>query len=336
MFLKNKKILITGADGFIGSHLAEELAQMGCTVRAFVYYNSFNSWGWLDSLPQDIKEKLDVFAGDIRDPNGVRQAMQGCDIVMHLAALVAIPYSYHSPDSYVDTNIKGTLNILQAARQLTIEKVIHTSTSEVYGTARYVPINEEHPLQGQSPYSATKIAADQLAMSFYSSFGTPVSIIRPFNTYGPRQSARAVIPAIISQIVSGQRNIKLGAVYPTRDFNYIEDTVQGFISAAKSKNSSGEVINIGSNFEISIGDLVEVIADIMQVKIDIQTEEVRLRPKKSEVERLWADNSKAYRLLGWEPRYGNKKGLKEGLKKTIDWFSDPDNLKKYRTNTYNI
>jgi dTDP-glucose 4,6-dehydratase len=277
-----------------------------------------------------------VFAGDIRDPHGVKEAMQGCDVVIHLAALVAIPYSYHSPDTYLDTNAKGTLNILQAARHLDIKKVVCTSTSEVYGTARYVPIDEEHPLQGQSPYSATKIAADQMALAFHKSFGTPVAIIRPFNTYGPRQSARAVIPAVITQIASGQRVIKLGAVHPTRDFNYIKDTVRGFIAVAKSDVSVGEVINIGSNYEISIGVLVEIIAEIMQVKVEIQTEQERLRPEKSEVERLWADNSKAKKLTGWEPQYTGQEGLKRGLTETIAWFSDMDNLKKYRSGIYNL
>jgi len=334
--LKNRKILVTGADGFIGSHLSEELVRSGCDVRAFVLYNSFNSWGWLDHTPQDIQDSLDVFAGDIRDPHGVKDAMKGCDIVIHLAALIAIPYSYHSPDTYVDTNIKGTLNILQAARSLGVAKVVHTSTSEVYGTARYVPIDEDHPLQGQSPYSATKIAADQLSLSFYRSFDTPVAIIRPFNTYGPRQSARAVIPSVITQIASGQLQIKLGSLHPTRDFSYIKDTVRGFISAAESDAVVGEVINTGTNSEISIGKLVELIADIMQVKVDILSEQKRLRPKKSEVERLWADNSKARKLTGWEPEYAGLNGLKRGLQETVDWFCNPENLKKYRSNIYNI
>lgn len=336
MNMKYKKILITGADGFIGSHLTEALARSGQNVRAMVLYNSFNSRGWLDHVARDIQDNVEVFAGDIRDPNGVKEAMQGCDLVMHLAALVAIPYSYHSPDSYVDTNIKGTLNILQAARQLDVEKIVHTSTSEVYGTARYVPINEEHPLQGQSPYSATKIGADQLAMAFYYSFNTPVAIIRPFNTYGPRQSARAVIPTVVSQIASGQRTIKLGNLSPTRDFNYIADTVRGFISVAESDSAVGEVINIGSNYEISIGQLVKYIAGIMQTEISIQSDQIRLRPAKSEVERLWADNAKAKMLLGWEPEYAGPEGLKRGLRETINWFSNSENLKKYRTDVYNL
>lgn len=336
MDLKNKKILVTGADGFIGSHLTEALVRRGCNVRAFVYYNSFNSWGWLDSSPLDIREKIEVFAGDIRDPHGVKQAMQGCDVVMHLAALIAIPYSYHSPDTYVDTNIKGTLNILQAARDLGVEKVVHTSTSEVYGTARYIPIDEEHPLQGQSPYSATKIGADQIALSFYRSFNVPVSIIRPFNTYGPRQSARAVIPAIITQIAAGQRELRLGSLHPTRDFNYVDDTVKGFIAIAESDKSLGEVINIGSNYEISIGDLVQTIIDIMKADIEIKTDDNRLRPEKSEVERLWADNKKAALLTGWQPEYACLDGLRRGLQETIEWFSDPNNLQRYKTGVYNI
>lgn len=297
MNLRGKKILVTGADGFIGSHLTEELVRQGHDVKAFVMYNSFNSWGWLDSSAKEICQELEVFAGDIRDPHGVKQAMKGCDVVLHLAALIAIPYSYHSPDTYVDTNIKGTLNILQAARELDVEKIVHTSTSEVYGTARFVPISEEHPLQGQSPYSASKIGADQMAISFYNSFNLPVSIIRPFNTYGPRQSARAVIPTIITQIASGQTQIKLGSVHPTRDFNYVRDTVQGFISIASSDQSTGEVINIGSNFEVSIGETAQIIAEIMGVELEIITDDQRLRPEKSEVERLWADSTKAKNYL---------------------------------------
>jgi len=330
------KILITGADGFIGSHLTEELIRQGNEVRAFVLYNSFNSWGWLDSAPAQIKADLDVFAGDIRDPNGVRQAMKGCDTVLHLAALIAIPYSYHSPDTYVDTNIKGTLNVLQAARDLGVSRVVHTSTSEVYGTAQFVPITELHPLQGQSPYSATKIAADQLAYSFYSSFDLPVSIIRPFNTYGPRQSARAVLPTIITQIENGIKNLKLGSLHPTRDFNYVKDTVRGFISVAKADAAVGQVINIGSNYEISIGDSVKMIADIMDVEITIETDDIRLRPIKSEVERLWADNTKAFELCGWRPEYSGKDGFRRGLEETISWFKNADNLSQYKSNEYVI
>lgn len=330
-----KKILVTGADGFIGSHLTEELVRRGSDVRAFVLYNSFNSWGWLDHTSKEIKGALDVFAGDIRDPYGVKTAMQGCDTVLHLAALIAIPYSYHSPDTYVDTNIKGTLNVLQAARELGVRKVVHTSTSEVYGTALAVPINEDHPLQGQSPYSATKIGADQLAISFYRSFDVPVAIIRPFNTYGPRQSARAVIPSIITQIAAGKRTLKLGALHPTRDFNYVKDTVSGFVAIADSEVAVGEVINIGSNFEVSIGDTVRLIAEVMGVSIDVQTDNDRLRPEKSEVERLWADNGKAKRLLGWEPTYGGLEGFRRGLQETAEWFADSRNLAGYKVDIYN-
>lgn len=333
---KKSKILITGADGFIGSHLTEELVRRGHDVRAFVLYNSFNSWGWLDQTDQQIKKQLDVFSGDVRDPYGVKKAMDGCDVVLHLAALIAIPYSYHSPDTYVDTNVKGTLNIVQAARELGVSKVVHTSTSEVYGTAQFVPITEEHPLQGQSPYSASKIGADQIAMSFYSSFETPVSIIRPFNTYGPRQSARAVIPTIITQIANGQRKLKLGAIHPTRDFNYVSDTVEGFIAVAESDRSVGEVVNIGSNFEVSIGDTVKLIAEVMGADVEIETDEVRIRPENSEVERLWAENKKARELLGWSPKYGEGDGLRRGLKETAEWFSDPENLRNYKSDIYNL
>ncbi len=329
-----RKVLVTGADGFIGSHLTEHLVAEGYEVRAFVLYNSFNSWGWLDQSP--VREGLDVFAGDIRDPHGVRKAMEGCDAVLHLAALIAIPYSYHSPDTYVDTNVKGTLNIVQAARELGVSKVVHTSTSEVYGTARFVPITEEHPLQGQSPYSATKIGADQIAMSFYNAFDTPVAVIRPFNTYGPRQSARAVIPTVISQIAAGQRRLKLGALHPTRDFNYVADTVRGFVSVLESDESVGEVINIGSNFEISIGDTVRLIADVMGADVEVETDAVRLRPEKSEVDRLWADNAKARRLTGWEPAYAGRDGLRRGLQETVAWFTREENLRGYKTGIYNI
>lgn len=330
------KILVTGADGFIGSHLTEELVRQGYDVRAFVYYNSFNSWGWLDRSPSEIRSSIEVFAGDIRDPYGVKEAMKGCTHVLHLASLIAIPYSYHSPATYIDTNINGTLNIVQAARELEIEKVVHTSTSEVYGTAQYVPINESHPLQGQSPYSASKIGADQIALSFYRSFNTPVAVIRPFNTYGPRQSARAVIPTIISQLASGKTTIKLGAISPTRDFNYVKDTVNGFISMMNSSKSTGEVINIGSDYEVSIGETAEIIAEIMGVNLKIETDEQRLRPEKSEVERLWADNNKAKELLGWEPQYGGKDGFRRGLKETIEWFTNPKNLSQYKADVYNI
>jgi len=331
-----QKVLITGADGFIGSHLTEKLVRSGRTVRAFVFYNSFNSWGWLDHSEAEIKKSLDVFAGDIRDPHGIKQAMKGCDVVFHLAALIAIPYSYHSPDTFVDTNIKGTLNVVQAARELGVSKVVHTSTSEVYGTAKFVPISEDHPLQGQSPYSASKIGADQIAMSFCHAFNIPLSIIRPFNTYGPRQSARAVIPTIITQIAIGRRKIRLGSLNPTRDFNFINDTVHGFMAIAESKKSIGEVINIGSNFEISIGETANMIAEVMETDIEIETELGRLRPDKSEVDRLWADNTKAKKLTGWEPKFTGKEGFRRGLTETVKWFANPDNLKKYKADMYNI
>jgi len=330
------KILITGADGFIGSHLTEALVKSGHEVRAFVLYNSFNSWGWLDHCDEAVKGKFEVFPGDIRDPHGVRTAMKGCDVVLHLAALIAIPYSYHSPDTYVETNIKGTLNVVQAARDLSVTKVVHTSTSEVYGTAQFVPMTEAHPLQGQSPYSASKIGADQLAMSFYTSFGTPVTILRPFNTYGPRQSARAVIPTIITQIANGKRQIKLGAVHPTRDFSYVADTVAGFMAALNADRSIGEVINIGSNFEISIGDTVCAIAEVMGVEIEILTDEQRLRPEKSEVERLLASNIKARELLTWQPQYGGLNGFRRGLVETVAWFRSPSNVASYKSEIYNL
>jgi NAD dependent epimerase/dehydratase len=330
------KILVTGADGFIGSHLTEALVRQGFAVRAFVLYNSFNSWGWLDSCGADVKGQFEVFAGDVRDPNGVRQAMRDCTSVLHLAALIAIPYSYHSPDTYVDTNVKGTLNVLQAARDLGIEKVVHTSTSEVYGTAQFVPITEEHPLRGQSPYSATKIGADQLALSFHAAFNTPVTVIRPFNTYGPRQSARAVIPTVITQIASGERKLRLGALHPTRDFSYVADTAEGFIAALRASGTEGQVINIGSGFEISIGDTVSAIASVMGVNVEVTTDEQRMRPANSEVERLFAAVEKAGRLLNWAPRYGGLDGFKRGLAHTVDWFCDPVNLARYKTTLYNL
>lgn len=330
------KILVTGADGFIGSHLTEQLVRQGHDVRAFVYYNSFGHRGWLDSSPADIQDALDYFAGDVRDPYGVKTAMQGCDAVLHLAALIGIPYSYHSPDAYVDTNIKGTLNVVQAARELGVHRVVHTSTSEVYGTAKYVPIDEDHPLQGQSPYSATKIGADQIALSFHKSFGTPISVVRPFNTFGPRQSARAVIPTIITQIANGERRIKLGSLHPTRDFNYVSDTVRGFLAALQSERALGEVINIGSNYEISIGATAALIAEVMDAKIEIFTDDQRLRPDASEVERLWAANAKAKILLDWSPAYAGLDGLRRALRETIDWFVEPDNLRHYKHGIYNI
>lgn len=330
------RILITGADGFIGSHLTEALVRGGHTVRAFVLYNSFNSWGWLDHCAEDVKGHFDVFSGDVRDPNGVRTAMRGCDAVLHLAALIGIPYSYHSPDTYVDTNIKGTLNVVQAARDLGVSRVIHTSTSEVYGTAQFVPITEEHPLQGQSPYSATKIGADQIALSFHKAFATPVVVLRPFNTYGPRQSARAVIPTIIMQIASGKRSIKLGAVTPTRDFNYVSDTVAGFVATLDAPAAVGQVINLGSAYEISVGDTARTVAELMSAHIEIEVDADRLRPEASEVDRLLACNDKARRLLGWQPHYAGADGLRRGLAETIAWFEQRTNLAGYKVDRYNV
>jgi len=331
-----KRVLVTGADGFIGSHLTEALVRAGYDVRAFVMYNSFNSWGWLDDTPLELQGQFEVFAGDVRDPNGVRVAMRDCDAVLHLAALIAIPYSYHSPDSYVDTNIKGTLNVVQAARDHGLERVIHTSTSEVYGTAQFVPMTEDHPLQGQSPYSASKIGADQIAMSFHRSFGTPIVTLRPFNTYGPRQSARAVIPTIITQIAAGKQSIQLGAVHPTRDFNFVSDTVRGFLAALTSANIEGEVINIGSSYEISVGETAQLIASVMNVNVELVVHDERLRPKMSEVDRLFACNLKAETLLGWSPQFGGLAGLRQGLSKTVEWFSNPINLARYKTGIYNL
>ena len=332
MELKNKKILVTGSDGFIGSHLVEWLLDKGCQVRAFVYYNSFNSWGWLDSLPKEKLNQIDVFAGDIRDTNGVRKAMHGMDMVFHLAALIAIPFSYHSPDSYVDTNIKGTLNILQAVRDVGCERVLITSTSEVYGTAKYVPIDEDHPFQGQSPYSATKIGADRLAESFYRSFNTPVTIVRPFNTYGPRQSARAVIPTVITQLLAGAAEIKLGSLHPTRDFNYVKDTVAGFIAIAEAPNTIGEEINIASQQEISVGELSQIIIDAINPSARIFSEDTRLRPEKSEVERLLGSNEKIKRLTRWKPATS----LKQGIRDTIVWFRQEENMRRYKWDIYNV
>lgn len=333
---RQKKILVTGADGFIGSHLTEALVKKGFNTKAFVLYNSFNSWGWLDYTPKNIRSEIDIFQGDIRDPFCVKKALADCDSVFHLAALIAIPYSYHAPSSYVETNISGTLNILQAAEDLKLESVVHTSTSEVYGSAEFVPITEDHPLKGQSPYSATKIGADQMALAFHRSFETPVSIIRPFNTYGPRQSARAVIPTVISQIASGKTEISLGDLSPTRDFSFVEDTVDGFISTLGCDNIFGNVMNLGTGFEISIQKTVEMIADVMGVPITIKSDEKRLRPAKSEVTRLCSDNTKIKRLTGWEPKYKGRDGLKKGLEKTIAWFTDPGNLSQYKTDIYNL
>lgn len=324
------KVLVTGSDGFIGSHLTEELVKKGYQVRAFVYYNSFNTWGWLDVLPQEIMKSVEVFQGDIRDPNGVEEAVKDVDAVFHLAALIAIPFSYYSPDTYVDTNIKGTLNVLQSARKLGTKRVLVTSTSEVYGTAQYVPIDENHPFQGQSPYSATKIGADRLAESFYRSFQLPVTIVRPFNTYGPRQSARAVIPTIITQLLAGKTEIKLGALTPTRDFNYVKDTVNGFISIYESEKLIGEEINIATQKEIAIGELAEELIRQINPKAKIICDEKRFRPKKSEVNRLLGGNKKILSLTNWKPMYS----LEEGLKETISFFKD--NLDKYKVEIYNI
>lgn len=324
------KVLVTGADGFIGSHLTEELVKKGYEVKAFTYYNSFGTWGWLDSMPKEIMDYVEIFSGDIRDPNGVRTAVKGVEEVFHLAALIAIPFSYHSPDSYVDTNIKGTLNVLQAVRDFDVSRVLITSTSEVYGTAQYVPIDEKHPFQGQSPYSATKIGADRLAESFYRSFGTPVSIVRPFNTYGPRQSARAVIPTIISQLLTGQKEIKLGSLTPTRDFNYVKDTVSGFIAIAESNETIGQEINIATQKEISIGELAQEIIGQINPAAKIVCEEERLRPEKSEVNRLLGCNKKIKELTDWEPQYT----LKQGIEETIGWIRK--NLAVYKTDIYNI
>lgn len=325
-----KNVIVTGADGFIGSHLTEELIKAGYNVKAFVYYNSFNNWGWLDTFPKNILNEIEIFQGDIRDPNGVKEAIKGADAVFHLAALIAIPFSYHSPDTYVDTNIKGTLNVLQAARQLQTERILVTSTSEVYGTAQYVPIDEQHPYQGQSPYSATKIGADRLAESFYRSFNLPVTIVRPFNTYGPRQSARAVIPTIITQLLSGKKEIKLGALSPTRDFNYVKDTANGFIEIYKSERTVGEEINIATQQEISIGELAEELIKQINADAQIVCDEERLRPQKSEVNRLLGANEKIKKLTNWRPQYT----FQEGLAETIQFLKS--NLDKYKPDIYNL
>lgn len=332
MEIRNKKVLITGGSGFIGSHITEQLLEKGCDVRVFVHYNSFNRWGWIDYFPADKKKNIGIFTGDIRDPNGVREAMKGCEVVFHLAALIGIPYSYHSPDTYVDTNVKGTLNILQAARQLSVSRIIHTSTSEVYGTAQFVPITEEHPVNPQSPYAATKVSADFMALTFFRSFETPIVVVRPFNTYGPRQSARAIIPTIITQLIHGSGKVTLGSTSPTRDLNFVKDTARGFILAAESEVALGEVINLGSNYEISVGDLAHKIASLMGKEILIESSEERLRPEKSEVERLWAANRKAMKLLGWQPSFD----LESGLKETINWFSIPENMEFYKAGFYTI
>lgn len=328
------KVLVTGAGGFIGSHLTEMLVRSGRDIRAFVQYNSVGSWGWLDS--NEVDDEFDVFSGDIRDPDGVRTAMQDCGSVLHLAALIGIPYSYHSPSSYVDTNVKGTLNVLQAARDLGVGHVVHTSTSEVYGTAQFVPITEDHPLRGQSPYSASKIGADQIAFSYHTSFGLPVTILRPFNTYGPRQSTRAIIPTVITQIVGGSRRLHLGALHPTRDFNFVTDTATAFVDALNSEGGVGEVVNVGSDFEVSIGDTVRIISEVMEVEVEVEVDDQRLRPEKSEVERLWASNMKARQLLGWEPAYGGGEGFRRGIGESVAWFSDPSNRSGLRTDRYVI
>ena len=329
------KILVTGADGFIGSHVVETLVKSGHEVRAFVLYNSFNSWGWLDDSDKSVRESIDVFAGDIRDPHGVDNAVSGQDVILNLAALIAIPYSYHSPDTYIDTNIKGTLNILQAARRHEVSRVIQTSTSEVYGTAQYIPIDEKHPLHPQSPYAASKVGADQLALSFHASFNTPVGVLRPFNTYGPRQSARAVIPTIISQLATG-REVKLGSLSPTRDFSFVQDTANGFLAAATSDAIVGQTVNLGSGFEISIQETAETIAKLMNVKLKLANDEQRVRPESSEVERLHASIQKAKEVLGWQPQLRGLEGFKAGLKQTIDWFSNPTNLARYKADRYNL
>jgi NAD dependent epimerase/dehydratase len=332
MKIAGKKCLVTGADGFIGSHLVEALLERGAKVRPFVFYNSFNSWGWLDSLPRELVSQLDVFAGDIRDPHGVAEAMKDCDVVFHLAALIAIPFSYHSPDSYVDTNIKGTLNILQAARNHGVEKLIVTSTSEVYGTAKYVPIDESHPFQGQSPYSATKIAADRLAESFFRSFNLPVTIVRPFNTYGPRQSARAFIPTILIQLLTGSPEIHLGSLSPTRDLNFVKDIAEGFLAAMESDATIGEEINLASGVEHSIGEVARELIALTNSNATVVTDPRRLRPGKSEVERLLGCNKKIRDLTNWTPTVS----LQEGLKQTIAWFQVPENLARYKAGIYNL
>jgi dTDP-glucose 4,6-dehydratase len=329
------KILVTGADGFIGSHVVETLVKSGHDVRAFVLYNSFNSWGWLDESDKAIRDSIDIFAGDIRDPHGVDKAVEKQEVILNLAALIAIPYSYHSPDTYIDTNIKGTLNILQAARRHGVKRVVQTSTSEVYGTAQYIPIDEAHPLHPQSPYAATKVGADQLALSFHASFDVPVGILRPFNTYGPRQSARAVIPTIISQLANKSK-VKLGSLSPTRDFSFVQDTANGFLAAAQSDAIVGQTINLGSGFEISIKETAEIIAKLMNTKLELVDDEQRVRPENSEVERLHASIEKAKTLLGWQPELKGLAGFETGLKKTIEWFSNPKNLSRYKADRYNL
>lgn len=332
MDLVGKNVLVTGADGFIGSHLTQALIKKGCKVRAFCYYNSFNSWGWLDTIDSKEKDMIEIFMGDIRDPNGVRTAMQGIDVVFHLAALIAIPYSYHSPDSYIDTNVKGTLNILQAGKDLGVTKMLVTSTSEVYGTAQFVPITELHPKQPQSPYSASKIGADCIAESFYRSFDLPITIVRPFNTYGPRQSARAVIPTIITQLLSGITDIKLGDLYPTRDLLYVSDTVEGFIKIAESDLLMGQEVNIATCSEVTIGDLAKMVINKINPDARIVQDSVRLRPAKSEVYRLFGDNAKILHHTNWKPCFD----LNSGIDQTIEWFKNPINLSRYKADVYNV
>lgn len=328
--MKNKRVLVTGADGFIGSHLTEMLLEKGCKVRALSQYNSFNYWGWLEEIPQT--EDLEIISGDIRDPYFCKHITKDIDIIFHLGALIAIPYSYMAPDSYVDTNVKGTLNICQAAKDNGNIRIIHTSTSEVYGTAQYVPIDEKHPKQPQSPYSASKIGADMMALSFYNAFNLPVTVARPFNTYGPRQSARAIIPTIITQIANGAKEIKLGDLTPTRDFNFVKDTCRGFIALAENDSTIGEEVNIATNFEISMKDTLELIKKIMKSDVEFITDEQRIRPGKSEVFRLWGDNTLIKELTDFEPQYDIEKGLKE----TCEWFANSENLKKYKANIYNL
>lgn len=332
MKIGNKKVLVTGGAGFIGSHLTEALLEKGCEVKVFAHYNSFNRWGWIDYLKEEKKRNIEIFSGDIRDPHGVREAIKGCDIVFHLAALIGIPYSYHSPDTYVETNVKGTLNVLQAARQLGVERIIHTSTSEIYGTAQFVPITEQHPVNPQSPYAATKASADFLALTFFRSFGTPVVVVRPFNTYGPRQSARAIIPSIVTQLITGDGTVNLGSLSPTRDLTFVNDTVLGFIQAAERDAVVGEIFNLGSNHEISVGDLAQKIALLLGKDIRIRVSDERIRPEQSEVERLRASALKADQLLGWTPRFT----LDEGLLQTVRWYSDPGNNALFKADSYNI
>lgn len=334
---RTKNVLVTGAGGFIGSHLVEHLIRNGYSVKALCEYNSFGTWGWLETVSDEVKRDLNVMLGDVRDPFGMREAVKGCDAVVHLAALIAIPYSYHSPEAYVETNVRGTLNLLQAARDLGVERFLHTSTSEVYGTAQYVPIDEKHPQVGQSPYSATKIGADQMAESFYRSFQLPVTIVRPFNAYGPRQSARAVIPTVITQLAAGKKRLQMGALKPTRDFTFVADTARGFEKALSADAKIvGQTLNLASGFEISIESMIQETARLMGVDVELEADEQRMRPENSEVFRLFGDNTKARELLGWKPEYGQLEGFRKGLAATIDWFKNPENLKLYKADRYII